>query len=43
MKEFLRKYFLRILVILVAVFMLTLILMIVSSHPQEGGFIYQIN
>ncbi|HNX68300.1 MAG TPA: hypothetical protein PLL75_00985 [Candidatus Omnitrophota bacterium] len=37
------KYVLWGAILLMALFLLTLFLMIITSGPQEGGFIYQIN
>jgi len=43
MKEFLKRYWLFILIGVFLVFVVTVYLMIVTSKPQEGGFVYQIN
>ena len=43
MKDFLKRYWLFIIGSAFLLFVITIFLMIVTSKPQEGGFVYQIN
>ncbi len=43
MKGLFRKYWLFILVGFIFLMALTMLLVIVTSRPQEGGFVYQID
>lgn len=43
MKDFLKRYWLLIIGGVFLLFVVTIFLMIVTSKPQEGDFIYQIN
>lgn len=43
MGDFLKKYWLLFLGAFFVLFVVTLLLMLVTSKPQESGFVYQIN